>query len=100
VNWGVSAAVHAALETPVPAQAEAEVYPCSAIEEATPDQAESFDAFLPRRRPAVPYPATPGDDQEPAGYPRRTPRPVPAVRHQPPDLALLDRVLGSLQRMA
>jgi hypothetical protein len=25
---------------------------------------------------------------------------VPAVRHQPPDLALLDRVLGSLQRMA
>jgi hypothetical protein len=96
VNWGVSAAVHAALETPVPAQAEAETYPRSAIEEATPEQAESYDAFLPRRRPAVPHPAAPGDE----AYPRRTPGPVPAVRHQPPDLALLDRVLGSLQRMA
>ena len=96
MNWGVSAAVHAALETPVPAQAGAETYPRSAIEEATPEQAESFDAFLPRRRPAVPHPATPGDD----GYPRRTPSAVPAARHQPPELALLDRVLGSLQRMA
>jgi hypothetical protein len=88
--------VHAALETPVPAQAEAETYPRSAIEEATPEQVESYDAFLPRRRPAVPYPAAPGDE----AYPHRTPSPVPAVRHQPPDLALLDRVLGSLQRMA
>jgi len=44
----------------------------------------------------VPYPAAPGDEV----YPRRTPSPVPAVRHQPPDLALLDRVLVSLQRMA
>lgn len=88
--------MHAALETPVPAQAEAETYPRSAFEEATPDQVESFDAFLPRRRPAMPYPATPGDE----AYPRRTPAAVPAVRHQPPDLALLDRVLGSLQRMA
>jgi hypothetical protein len=88
--------VHAALETPVPAQAEAETYPRSAFEEATPDQVESFDAFLPRRRPAVPYPATPGDE----AYPRRTPTAVPAARHQPVDLALLDRVLGSLQRMA
>jgi len=96
VNWGVSAAVHAALETPVPAQAEAETYPRSAIEEATPEQVESCDAFLPRRRPAVPHPAAPGDE----AYPCRTPGPVPAVRHQPPDLALLDRVLGSLQRMA
>ena len=88
--------MHAALETPVPAQAEAETYPRSAIEEALPEQVESFDAFLPRRRPAVPYPAAPADE----AYPRRTPTPVPAVRHQPPDLALLDRVLGSLQRMA
>lgn len=99
--------MHAALETPVPAQAEAETYPRSAIEEVIPEQVESFDAFLPRRRPAVPYPAAPGDQRDPAGYPRdpagyprRTPSPVPAVRHQPPDLALLDRVLGSLQRMA
>jgi len=88
--------VHAALETPVPAQAEAETYPRSAIEEAFPEQVESFDAFLPRRCPGVPYPAAPGDE----AYPRRTPSPVSAVRHQPPDLALLDRVLGSLQRMA
>ena len=103
MNWGVSAAVHAALETPVPAQAEAETYPRSAIEEATPERperVESFDAFLPRRRPAVPHPATPGDQRDPVSYPRRTPCAVPAVRHQPPDLALLDRVLGSLQRMA
>jgi hypothetical protein len=96
VNWGVSAAVHAALETPVPAQAEGETYPPSAIEEATPEQAESYDAFLPRRRPAVPHPAAPGAE----AHPHRTPGPVPAVRHQPPDLALLDRVLGSLQRLA
>ena len=36
MNWGVSAAVHAALETPVPARAEGgtyETYPRSAIEE-------------------------------------------------------------------
>jgi hypothetical protein len=92
--------VHAALETPVPAQAEAETYPRSAVEEATPEQVESFDGFLPRRCPAVPHPAAPGDQRDPVGQPRRTPSPVPAVRHQPPDLALLDRVLGSLQRMA
>jgi hypothetical protein len=100
VNWGVSAAVHAALETPVPAQAEAETYPRSAIEEATPERAETFDAFLPRRRPAVPYPATPGDEFDLSGQPRRTPRPVPAARHQPPDLAVLSQVLRGLQRMA
>ena len=94
MNWGVSAAVHAALETPVPAQAEAETYPYSAIEEAIPEP--GFNVFLPQRRPAVPRPAEPGDDAQP----RRVPAPVPAVRHQPPDLALLDRVLGSLQRMA
>jgi hypothetical protein len=92
--------VHAALETPVLARAEAETYPRSAIEEATPEQAETFDAFLPRRRPAVPHPAVPGDQCDPASYPRRTPAPVPAARHQPLDLALLDRVLGSLQRLA
>jgi hypothetical protein len=91
--------VHAALETPVPAQAEAgtyETYPYSAIEEAVPEP--GFNAFLPQRRPAVPHPAVPhpGDDAQP----RRVPAPVPAVRHQPLDLALLDRVLGSLQRMA
>ena len=99
MNWGVSAAVHAALETPVPAQAEAETYPRSAIEEAAPEQAETFDGFLPRRRPAVPYPAAPGDDTQPTQA-RRTPSPVPAVRHRPPDLALLDQVLRGLQRMA
>jgi hypothetical protein len=44
----------------------------------------------------VPHPAEPGDDTQP----RRVPTPVPAARHQPLDLALLDRVLGSLQRMA
>jgi len=88
--------VHAALDTPVPVPTEAETYPRSAIEEAIPEQVESFDGFLPRRHPAVPYPAAPGDEV----YPRRTPGPVPAVRHQPPDLALLDRVLVSLQRMA
>ena len=89
--------MHAALETPVPARAEAgtyETYPRSAIEEAAPEHA--FDMFLPQRRPAVPHPAEPGDDTQP----RRVPAPVPAARHQPPDLALLDRVLGSLQRMA
>ena len=96
VNWGVSAAVHAALETPVPAQAEAETYLPSAIEEAAPGQAEAVSVFLPRRRPAVPHPADPGDDTQP----RRTPGPVTAVRHQPPDLALLDQVLRGLQRMA
>jgi hypothetical protein len=96
VNWGVSAAVHAALETPVPVEAEAETYPRSAIEEASPDQAETFDAFLPRRIPAVPHPAAPGDEPQP----RRTPSVVPAVRHQPPDLALLDQVLRGLQRLA
>jgi hypothetical protein len=89
--------VHAALETPVPAQAEAgtyETYPRSAIEEAVPEP--GFNVFLPQRRPAVPHPAEPGDDTQP----RRVPAPVPAARHQPLDLALLDRVLGSLQRMA
>ena len=96
VNWGVSAAVHAALETPVPTEAEAETFPRSAIEEAAPEQAETYDVFLPRRRPAVPYPAAPGDEAQP----RRTPSPVPAVRHRPPDLALLDQVLRGLQRMA
>ena len=107
MNWGVSAAVHAALETPVPAQAEAETYPRSAIEEAAPEQAETFDGFLPRRRPAVPYPAAPGDDTQPTQptqaqptQARRIPSPVPAVRHRPPDLALLDQVLRGLQRMA
>ena len=88
--------MHAALETPVPVEAEAETYPRSAIEEASPDQAGTFDAFLPRRIPAVPHPATPGDEAQP----RRTPSAVPAVRHQPPDLALLDQVLRGLQRMA
>jgi hypothetical protein len=96
VNWGVSAAVHAALETPVPAEAEAETFPRSAFEEAAPEQAGMCDVFLPRRRPAVPYPAAPGDEAQP----RRTPSPVPAVRHRPPDLALLDQVLRGLQRMA
>ena len=67
MNWGVSAAVHAALETPVPAQAEAETYPRSAIEEALPEQVESFDAFLPRRR--LPLIGKPQAVTAPAGLP-------------------------------
>jgi len=100
VTRGISAAVHAALETALetalPAEAEAVPYPPSAIEEASCE----FDVFLPRRRPAVPAPAAPGDDalRSPAG-PTAPPSPARPPR-QAPDLAVLDQVLRGLQRMA
>jgi hypothetical protein len=125
VSWGVSAAVHAletALETALPAEAEAVTNPPSVIEEApsasieeapsaspaSPVPPEPLDVLLPRRRPTVPPPAAPGDaaarDTAPghdgtspaeagAAQPARPPR-------RAPDLALLDQVLRGLQRMA
>jgi hypothetical protein len=90
VSWGVSAAVHAALETALPAEAEAVTYPPSVIEEAP----ESFDGFLPRRRPAVPPPARAQDDATgSASRPARPPRELP-------DLAVMQQVLRGLQRLA
>ena len=78
-------------------------YPPSAVEEAPH---EPVNVFLPRRRPAVPPPAVPRDDDAglieatPGPTPARTPRPAPAVTRQAPDLALLDQVLRGLQRLA
>jgi hypothetical protein len=117
VNRGVSAAVHAALETALetalPAEAEAMRYPLSVIEEAPSASVapsvppEPLDVYLPRRRPTAspwvaPSPAAPRDDRsgpaepvEPAAEADPAPRP-----HQAPDLAVLDQVLRSLQRMA
>jgi hypothetical protein len=89
------AAREMALETAVPAEAEEETYPRSAVEEASPGLAEPVDVFLPQRHPTVPSPASPRHDTRREGYKG----PAPA-RHQPPDLALLDQVLRSLQRMA
>jgi len=110
MSWGVSAAVHAALETALPAETEAVTYPPSVIEEMPSASSapvvppEAMDVFLPRRRPAVPLPAAPRDDDtrpvDPASYqPAQPARPVPAP-HRPPDLAVLDQVLRGLQRMA
>jgi hypothetical protein len=106
MSWGVSAAVHAALETALPAETEAVTYP-SVIEEMPSASSapvvppEAMDVFLPRRRPVVPPPAAPRDDDtrpvDPA--PPQPARPAPAP-HQPPDLAVLDQVLRGLQRMA
>jgi hypothetical protein len=107
MSWGVSAAVHAALETALPAETEAVTYPPSVIEEMPSASSspvvppEAMDVFLPRRRPVVPPPAAPRDDDtrpvDPA--PPQPARPAPAL-HQPPDLAVLDQVLRGLQRMA
>jgi hypothetical protein len=110
MSWGVSAAVHAALETALPAETEAVTYPPSVIDEmpsassAPLVPAEAMDVFLPRRRPAVPPPAAPRDDDpgpvDPASYqPAQPAQPAPAP-HRPPDLAVLDQVLRGLQRMA
>ena len=107
MSWGVSAAVHAALETALPAETEAVTYPPSVIEEMPSASAapvvppEAMDVFLPRRRPAVPAPAAPRDvDTSPvAPAPAQPARPVPPP-HRPPDLAVLDQVLRGLQRMA
>jgi hypothetical protein len=107
MSWGVSAAVHAALETALPAETEAMTYPPSFIEEMPSASSapvvppEAMDVFLPRRRPVVPPPAAPRDDDtrpvDPA--PPQPARPAPAP-HQPPNLAVLDQVLRGLQRMA
>jgi hypothetical protein len=107
MSWGVSAAVHAALETALPAETEAVTYPPSVIEEMPSASSapvvppEAMDVFLPRRRPVVPSPAAPRDDDarqvDPA--PPEPARPAPAP-HRPPDLAVLDQVLRGLQRMA
>jgi hypothetical protein len=107
MSWGVSAAVHAALETALPAETEAVTYPPSVIEEMPSASSapvvppEAMDVFLPRRRPVVPPPAAPRDDDtrpvDPAPPQPARPAPVP---HQPPDLAVLDQVLRGLQRMA
>ena len=110
MSWGVSAAVHAALETALPAETEAVTYPPSVIDEMPSASSaplvppEAMDVFLPRRRPAVPPPAAPGDDApgpvDPASHqPVQPARPAPAP-HRPPDLAVLDQVLRGLQRMA
>jgi hypothetical protein len=107
MSWGVSAAVHAALETALPAETEAVTNPPSVIEEMPSASSapvvppEAMDVFLPRRRPVVPSPAAPRDDDtrpvDPAPPQPARPAPVP---HQPPDLAVLDQVLRGLQRMA
>ena len=107
MSWGVSAAVHAALETALPAETEAVTYPPSVIEEMPSASSaplvppEAMDVFLPRRRPAFPPPAAHRDvDARPVDpAPPQPARPAPAP-HQPPDLAVLDQVLRSLQRMA
>ena len=120
MTWGVSAAVHAAFETALPAETEAVAYPPSVIEEApaalsaplparVPSSsvpAERFDAFLPRRRPAVP-PAVAQDDASPvaanqiaASPVESVPDPVRPPQHQAPDMSVLDQVLRGLQRMA
>jgi hypothetical protein len=122
VSWGVSAAVHAletAMETALPAEAEAVTYPPSVIEEAPSASpapsvpAESIDVLLPRRRPTVPPPPRPGDTAPGGTAPGDTasrhdgtipaepaaPQPARPPR-QAPDLAVLDQVLRGLQRMA
>jgi hypothetical protein len=107
MSWGVSAAVHAALETALPAETEAVTYPPSVIEEMPSASSapvvphEAMDVFLPRRRPTVPPPAVPRDvDARPvAPEPAQQARPAPPL-HRPPDLAVLDQVLRGLQRMA
>jgi hypothetical protein len=105
MSWGVSAAVHAALETALPAETEAVTYPPSVIEEAPSALSapvvppEAMDVFLPRRRPAM-LPPAPRDATRPVDpVPPQPARPAPAP-HQPPDLAVLDQVLRGLQRMA
>jgi hypothetical protein len=107
MSWGVSAAVHAALETALPAETEAVTYPPSVIEEMPSASSapvvppEAMDVFLPRRRPAFPPPAAHRDvDTSPVDpAPAQPARPAPAP-HRPPDLAVLDQVLRGLQRMA
>ena len=65
MSWGVSAAVHAALETALPAETEAVTYPPSVIEEMPSASSapvvppETMDVFLPRRRPPRPATTTP-----------------------------------------
>jgi hypothetical protein len=126
MTWGVSAAVHAAFETALPAETEAVAYPPSVIEEAptalsaplparvrsSSVSPEPFDAFLPRRRPAVPPPAVAPDDAGPvaasqidasqidASPVESGPAPHRPPQHQAPDLSVLDQVLRGLQRMA
>jgi hypothetical protein len=67
--------VHAALESPVPAEAEAETYPSSAIDEPL-DRSLLFDAFLPRRRPTRPAvpPSAPAASPVELGCSSRSPR--------------------------
>jgi len=87
------AALETAFETALPAEAEAVPYPSSAVEEASAE----FDVFLPRRRPAGPAAAPRDNASGPQPGPADPPSPP---RHQAPDLAVLDQVLRSLQRMA
>ncbi|HEY0717537.1 MAG TPA: hypothetical protein VGD68_07955 [Streptosporangiaceae bacterium] len=90
------AAREMALETAVPAQADQETYPRSAVEEAPSGLAGPLE-FLPQRRPTVPSPAGP----RPGPGPRQEMNQGPApARREPPDLALLDQVLRGLQRLA
>ena len=107
MSWGVSAAVHAALETALPVETEAVTYPPSVIEEMPSASSapvvppEAMDVFLPRRRSAFPPPAAHRDvDARPVDpAPSQPARPAPPP-HRPPDLAVLDQVLRGLQRMA
>lgn len=96
MNWGVSAAVHAALETALPAEAEAGTFPRSAIEEAPPAPGPA-DVVLPRRRPPVPPVPPPAAAGDGAGPPATTP--APRATRPAPDLALLGQVLRGLQRL-
>jgi hypothetical protein len=117
-------ALETALETALPADAEAVTYPPSVIEEAPSAApapsvlAEPIDVLLPRRRPTVPPPAPPGDTAPGDAVPGDTAAGDTAPRHdgtspaepaaaqaarpprQAPDLAVLDQVLRGLQRMA
>jgi hypothetical protein len=91
----MQAAREMALETAVPAEAEEETYPRSAVEEASLELAEVLDVFLPQRHPTVPSPAAPRHETRREGY-----KGPPPARHQPPDLALLNQVLRGLQGLA
>jgi hypothetical protein len=105
MSWGVSAAVHAALETALPAETEAVTYPPSVIEEmpsassAPVVLSEDMDVFLPRRRPVLAA-ATRPVPTDPAGPTDSAELTAARPPRQAPDLAVLDQVLRGLQRMA
>ena len=105
MSWGVSAAVHAALETALPAETEAVTYPPSVIEEMPSASSapvvppEDMDVFLPRRRPVLAAATRPGPT-DPAGLTDSAEFTAARPPRQAPDLAVLDQVLRGLQRMA